>query len=404
MGRVDAIGVTPPIRLNPADAAVHEQLEQLIDLSNLRAGMSFDEVIAELENSVDPPLQIQPNWKDLLEIADLEPTTPGLMDPLSGVKVRKALEMLLAGVSGDSAEVDYVVDEGVIVIATEEALPRKMVTHVYDVPALVHSAGSAGSLIPTIQKSIEPDSWLDLSDTGEGAISVYAGGKLAILQTNEVHLKIQDFLQSMMAAIPLGTPSQIDPELLQGEKLSLLREQRNIEMETARLEARRSAIGRQIMTMEMQIKDKLKADPVMAEMRQLIEMHASQLAVMEEKLTPKHPSFVDIKEKLARARIELAQRHEQLSKSAGGDRLIKYSDELADIEIELVEKTAATRVLNERLGQAEQQLMASTVFDPHVSKVRTAAKAFEIADERVNELNTRIASLRPPVVSILGAE
>jgi Flp pilus assembly secretin CpaC len=126
-----------PIGLDPADAAVYEQLEEIVNLSNLSQAMSFEEVVMELENSVEPPLQIQPNWKDLLEFADLEPTTPAMMDSLTGIKLRKALEVLVAGVSSDLAIVDYVVDEGVIVIATEDALPQKMVTRVYDITDLV---------------------------------------------------------------------------------------------------------------------------------------------------------------------------------------------------------------------------------------------------------------------------
>ncbi|MHC4434332.1 MAG: hypothetical protein ACYTBS_21015, partial [Planctomycetota bacterium] len=146
-GEVAAIKVRPPLDPSPADVAVHERLEQIVDLSQLAQAMTFEDVITELENSVDPPLQIQPNWKDLLEMAEIEPATPSLMDPLTGIKIRKALEVLLAGVSSDFAEVGYVVDDGVIVIATKENLPRKMVSRVYEIPALVHSAGSAASLV-----------------------------------------------------------------------------------------------------------------------------------------------------------------------------------------------------------------------------------------------------------------
>ncbi len=406
--QVGAIKVSPPIKLGPADAAVHEQLEQIVDLSNLNAGMCFDDVIRELEHSVEPPLQIQPNWKDLREIADLEPTTPAGMDSLSGVKLRKALETLLAGVSSDFAELGYVVDERVIVIATEDTLPKKMVSRVYDIPAIVHSAGSVRNLVHAIQESIEPDSWFDLSDTGEGKIGVYMGSKLAILQTDDVHLKIHRFLQSMTTDIPASTAPQIPPEMLLSEKRNLFREKQSVEMEIARLLARQSAIERQIAEMEKQIAIKLKTDPVTAELQQLVEMHASQLAAMEARLTPTHPAratdFADIKEKLTRAKIELAQRHEQLSKSAGGDQLAKYNNELADKTIEFAEKTAAFRVLSEQLGRTEQQFIASTVLDPQLSRIRMATRAFEIADQRVNELNTRVINLQPPVVSILGAE
>ena len=72
--------------------------------------------------------------------------------------------------------------------------------------------------------------------------------------------------------------------------------------------------------------------------------------------------------------------------------------------IEFAEKTAALRVLSEQLGQTEQQFTAATVVDPRVSRIRQATQAFEIADQRVDELNTRSATLRPPVVSMLGGK
>ncbi|MGB2864048.1 MAG: hypothetical protein WBC05_12030, partial [Sedimentisphaerales bacterium] len=135
-----------PIGLDPADAVVYEQLETIVDLSDLTSSTSFADVIMQLKSSVDPPLQIQPNWKDLLENAEVEQTTLAGMEPLTGIKLRKALEVLLAGVSGEFAIVDYVVDEGVIVIATDLALPQKMVTRVYDITDLVGEPANYGGM------------------------------------------------------------------------------------------------------------------------------------------------------------------------------------------------------------------------------------------------------------------
>ena len=72
--------------------------------------------------------------------------------------------------------------------------------------------------------------------------------------------------------------------------------------------------------------------------------------------------------------------------------------------IEFAEKTAALQVLSKQLGQTEQQFMSATVLDPQVSRIRMATRAFEIAARRVDELNTRSATLRPPVVSMLGGK
>ncbi len=136
-----------PIGLDPLDAAVYRQLEEPIDLSDLTPGMSFGEVIDKLKISVKPPIQIQPNWKDLLENAEVEQSTPAGMDPLTGVKLRKALEILLAGVSSiDYAELIYVVDEGVILVGTVDMLEIPMVHRVYDISDLVSAPANYGQI------------------------------------------------------------------------------------------------------------------------------------------------------------------------------------------------------------------------------------------------------------------
>ncbi|MEE8576308.1 MAG: hypothetical protein V3T31_03555, partial [candidate division Zixibacteria bacterium] len=136
-----------PIGLSEIDDATYKQLEEIIDLSDLTPGMSFGEVIEKLEESVEPPIQIQPNWRDLIENAEVEQSTPAGMDPLTGVKLRKALEILLAGVSSiDFAELIYVVDEGVILIGTVDMLERPMVHRVYDISDLVSEPANYGQM------------------------------------------------------------------------------------------------------------------------------------------------------------------------------------------------------------------------------------------------------------------
>ncbi len=127
--------------LDPIDAAVHEQLEMIVDLSDLAPGMSFGEVVKKLENSVEPPLQIQPIWKDLLENAEVEQAMPAGMDPLPHIKLRKALEILLTSVSSTGLpKLTYVVDQGVILIGTVDILPSKMLQPVYKPSVLIETA------------------------------------------------------------------------------------------------------------------------------------------------------------------------------------------------------------------------------------------------------------------------
>jgi len=62
----------------------------------------------------------------------------------------------------------------------------------------------AQSLVQLIQETIEPDSWFDLSDTGEGTIMTYplqSPRKLAVMQTHEVHVEIEKLLNAMRESL-----------------------------------------------------------------------------------------------------------------------------------------------------------------------------------------------------------
>jgi len=408
--KVKAIGPAPEIKLNPSDAAVYEQLEQIVDLSELKSGLSFADVIKILRNSVELPLQIQPNWKDLLENAEVEQTTPANMDPLTGVKLRKALEILLAGASSASAELGYVVDEGVIIISTVDALPSKMVPCVYDIPALAYSPGSAKELVDAIRNTIDPESWFELSDAGKGTITPYPRQqprKLAILQTFKNHQKIREFLQTITIDIPAGTPLDIPVEMLLGEKNYLFREKQNLEMELARLRGRIPAIEEQIVRIKQEIDQKVQGDQVSEELRKIL---AGQVKYFErvkrlvDDGSVSNSELDDAEEKLTRAKIELARRREQIGVSAGTDQLAKFSNELAMQAIDMAEKKAMLEIVSNQLNQTEQQLTFADVTDPQVSRIRMATQALETAERRVNELNTRLVNLQLPTVSVLGGE
>jgi hypothetical protein len=102
--------------------------------SSFRPDMSFEQAINILRHATKPPLNIAVLWKDLEENADIYRDTPIGIDGLSRVSIRRHLKSLLMGVSGGSpVKLGYVVDDGVIVIATVDSLPVKMTARVYDI-------------------------------------------------------------------------------------------------------------------------------------------------------------------------------------------------------------------------------------------------------------------------------
>jgi type II secretory pathway component GspD/PulD (secretin)/tetratricopeptide (TPR) repeat protein len=228
---------------DPATARVYEQLEQTVDLSELRPDMSFSEALEILRNKVDPPLKIVPLWRDLYDNADIDQSTPINMDPISSVRLGSALKFLLEAVSGGFAELDFGVENGIITIATKESIPTELITLVYDVTDLVgvpaeyrtNVSGGAGAgggggvtsvgggftdtgqeetydreeirqmrqqniddLILLIQDTVYPDTWF--SAGGEGTITSYGTRMLSIRQTADIHNQVSSLLEELRKA------------------------------------------------------------------------------------------------------------------------------------------------------------------------------------------------------------
>jgi type II secretory pathway component GspD/PulD (secretin)/tetratricopeptide (TPR) repeat protein len=135
----------------PEDELIYDQLDRIVDLSSLEPEMPLSEAIDYLRNSVQPPLKLLVNWNDLLENAEIDQSTPANMDPISGVPLVTALDSMLEFVAGGFAELGYIVENGVIKIATKDSLQVSLETRVFDVsvhvsqPAEFYGSLSSGN-------------------------------------------------------------------------------------------------------------------------------------------------------------------------------------------------------------------------------------------------------------------
>ncbi|MHC5118378.1 MAG: tetratricopeptide repeat protein [Planctomycetota bacterium] len=126
---------------SPADEAIHNLLDTTVDLSILTEDTTFEEAIDILQNSVSPPLPIIVRWPDLQDNAFIEKDTLIGIDGVGfrSVLLRTVLTQLLEAISsGSFSEVDFVVQDGTITVATEESLPTNFTTEMYDVSDLVN--------------------------------------------------------------------------------------------------------------------------------------------------------------------------------------------------------------------------------------------------------------------------
>jgi type II secretory pathway component GspD/PulD (secretin) len=185
----------------------------------------LSDAIEAIKNSIEPPLKIVVRWKDLEDNAGIEREMAIGMQGLDGIPVGKALKELLDSISGGVTKIDYVVDDGIITVATKESLPTKLITQIYDITDLTSTAANytselatqedvssvqstdttspeqqkeerkqlADTIVQTIQDAIEPTSWV--INGGEGAISAnFAGTKITVSQTPQIHELIQKHL------------------------------------------------------------------------------------------------------------------------------------------------------------------------------------------------------------------
>ncbi len=116
--------------------------------SSFTPDMTFEEAINILRNSTVPKLNIAVLWKDLEQNADVYRDTPIGIKGVSKVPLRTHLKLLLMSVSaGGSEKLGFVVEDGVIIIATQGSLPKKMTARVYDITDLI-SAPANFRLMP----------------------------------------------------------------------------------------------------------------------------------------------------------------------------------------------------------------------------------------------------------------
>jgi hypothetical protein len=106
--------------------------------SRLTREMSFGQAMDILRNSTSPPLNIVVLWRQIGENAGVYRETPIGIDGVPGLRVGQCLELILLSLSaGASANLGYVVNNGVITVGTTDALPApRKVTRVYDISDL----------------------------------------------------------------------------------------------------------------------------------------------------------------------------------------------------------------------------------------------------------------------------
>jgi hypothetical protein len=129
---------SPGVSKAPGSTTAGKQNKTPSGPSSFRPDMTFGQAIEILRHSTKPALNISVLWKDLELNADITKDTPIGINGVSGVSVRTHLKLLLEVLSaGSPAKLGYVLDDGVIIIATNNSLHSRLRMQVYYIGDLV---------------------------------------------------------------------------------------------------------------------------------------------------------------------------------------------------------------------------------------------------------------------------
>jgi hypothetical protein len=206
---------------------------------------------------------------------------------------------------------------------------------------------------------------------------------------------------------PAGGPRvETDVRNLGGQRSELARKAQALELDLAGLNARQKAIQEQIATTETMARKQLAEDRVTRELENLEHTSAINLENLKKLADVGRVTASDLaqaQESMARVRIDLARRQEELTRQAGGGQLEEFTKELSHLAVDKAEKEAQLQIVLKQLDEVQKQLMRALTFDPEATRLRLAQETLDTAGRRVVELQTRLTNLQAPVVTMIGA-
>lgn len=180
-----------------------------------------------------------------------------------------------------------------------------------------------------------------------------------------------------------------------------------IEMEQASEQVLMEATSKQIAEIQDKMQEEIGKDAVTGELEQLLVLQERNLQNVEKLHKSGRAStsdLADAQEKLARSRIELAQRREQLSKSAGGNLIESLNSQLASYSINTTQNKVRLENLLEQLAEAKNLLEKADEYEMLSLKVDIAKQNLQETILWHDRMSRQIRMIQPPLVSVIGGD
>lgn len=190
--------------------------------------------------------------------------------------------------------------------------------------------------------------------------------------------------------------------------ISILRDEiQSTKMDQAADQVSIKATTERIAEIQRKLQAQIAKDVVTRELQRILEIQSQDLENTKKLFdagTVSSAELAGAEEKIARAKIELAQRRELMSKSAGGDLIESLNKALADRSILTPQYKAQLSNLEEQFAEALDLLGKTDDYELLSLKADIARQNLQEAIIWRDRMNRRIRMLPPPTVSVIGGE
>jgi hypothetical protein len=191
-------------------------------------------------------------------------------------------------------------------------------------------------------------------------------------------------------------------------EISILRQKlQTAIMKRASDETLYEATTRRIAEEQTRRKKLVEDDPITREFKSMLDVHERRLKDTQKLYESGRASAADlenVREKIIRARIELAKRQEEVSNPPGGIVISSLNNELANLSTEMALAQQEIRSFEEQLKEAEELLREADSYELLSLKADIARQNLEETLLWQARLGRNIRSVQPPVVTVIGAE
>ena len=286
-----------------------------------------------------------------------------------------------------------------------------------------------GALVAKLKFRIRPTDRWDLPPVADELVAATREGlRAAVEQVNDnelraLHAQIERAqaeraraeqrvirLQELRAQLSESAGrNDLSREDIVAEVRNLQNAQHELELALAQQRAVRRSLEEEIARIGRKTEEQAKEDPIAVELEKVVELRNFECErhnalVQAYQATPNEGS--ELEERLALAKVQLAQHRMEMAQRAGAGRLEELNNELAAVAIETTGLEGRLQWANERLEhiRAGRLLDLADRYEREVGlQFPLAASALAAAIERCDELENRLSNAQPAAVTVLDA-